>query len=90
MAQPQKSWTCEWVRAGQIYVALIHATIMVGAGIFLIARIFDLIQLLPLRMNVISWIGGVTALLGSTLALPQRDLKKGLAYLYLLCALKSV
>lgn len=60
--------------------ALIHAATMVAAGIFLIARIFNLIEILPLSMSVISWVGGTTALLGATLALTQRDIKKGLAY----------
>nr|YP_009547356.1 NADH dehydrogenase subunit 5 [Adiantum tricholepis]AYW15012.1 NADH dehydrogenase subunit 5 [Adiantum tricholepis] len=60
--------------------ALIHAATMVAAGIFLIARIFGLISILPPIMVAISWVGGMTALLGATLALAQKDLKKGLAY----------
>nr|AWD77939.1 NADH-plastoquinone oxidoreductase subunit 5 [Odontosoria chinensis] len=60
--------------------ALIHAATMVAAGIFLVARIFSLIQTLPLSMSIISWVGGVTALLGATLAFSQKDLKRCLAY----------
>nr|YP_009159048.1 NADH plastoquinone oxidoreductase subunit 5 [Amentotaxus argotaenia]AKP55033.1 NADH plastoquinone oxidoreductase subunit 5 [Amentotaxus argotaenia] len=60
--------------------ALIHAATMVAAGIFLVARLFPLFRALPLIMNLISWIGGITALLGATMALAQKDLKKGLAY----------
>nr|UGN11407.1 NADH-plastoquinone oxidoreductase subunit 5 [Calyptothecium hookeri] len=60
--------------------ALIHAATMVAAGIFLIARSFPLFQTLPYIMNIISWIGAITALLGATIALAQKDLKKGLAY----------
>nr|YP_009548364.1 NADH-plastoquinone oxidoreductase subunit 5 [Bommeria hispida]AYW15185.1 NADH-plastoquinone oxidoreductase subunit 5 [Bommeria hispida] len=60
--------------------ALIHAATMVAAGIFLIARIFNFISMLSPAMCVISWVGGVTAFLGATLALAQIDLKKGLAY----------
>nr|QYB22062.1 NADH-plastoquinone oxidoreductase subunit 5 [Phyllocladus trichomanoides]BBF91076.1 NADH-plastoquinone oxidoreductase subunit 5 [Phyllocladus aspleniifolius] len=60
--------------------ALIHAATMVAAGIFLIARLFPLFRALPLIMNLISWIGGITALLGATMALAQKDLKRGLAY----------
>lgn len=60
--------------------ALIHAATMVAAGIFLIARIFNLISMLFPAMFIISWVGGVTAFLGATLALAQKDLKKGLAY----------
>lgn len=60
--------------------ALIHAATMVAAGIFLVARLFPLFKALPLIMYLISWIGGITALLGATMALAQKDLKKGLAY----------
>nr|YP_009426995.1 NADH-plastoquinone oxidoreductase subunit 5 [Hypodematium crenatum]ASU95618.1 NADH-plastoquinone oxidoreductase subunit 5 [Hypodematium crenatum] len=60
--------------------ALIHAATMVAAGIFFIARVFNLISMLPPTMYTISWVGGVTTLLGATLALAQKDLKKGLAY----------
>nr|YP_010880831.1 NADH dehydrogenase subunit 5 [Asplenium pseudocapillipes]WHW95317.1 NADH dehydrogenase subunit 5 [Asplenium pseudocapillipes] len=60
--------------------ALIHAATMVAAGIFLIARIFNFISLLPLAMSAISWVGGITTLLGATLALAQKDLKRCLAY----------
>ena len=60
--------------------ALIHAATMVAAGIFLIARIFNFISLLPLTMSAISWVGGITTFLGATLALYQKDLKRGLAY----------
>lgn len=60
--------------------ALIHAATMVAAGIFLIARIFNLISMLFPTMFIISWVGGITAFLGATLALAQKDLKKGLAY----------
>nr|YP_009240180.1 NADH-plastoquinone oxidoreductase subunit 5 [Sciadopitys verticillata]AMO00717.1 NADH-plastoquinone oxidoreductase subunit 5 [Sciadopitys verticillata]BAW34599.1 NADH-plastoquinone oxidoreductase subunit 5 [Sciadopitys verticillata]BCK60768.1 NADH-plastoquinone oxidoreductase subunit 5 [Sciadopitys verticillata] len=60
--------------------ALIHAATMVAAGIFFVARLFPLFRALPLIMNLISWIGGITALLGATMALAQKDLKRGLAY----------
>nr|YP_009774246.1 NADH dehydrogenase subunit F [Pyrrosia subfurfuracea]QIZ74857.1 NADH dehydrogenase subunit F [Pyrrosia subfurfuracea] len=60
--------------------ALIHAATMVAAGIFLIARIFKLFSTLPTVMFTISWVGGVTTLSGATLALAQKDLKRGLAY----------
>nr|YP_009667856.1 NADH-plastoquinone oxidoreductase subunit 5 [Porella perrottetiana]QCW58631.1 NADH-plastoquinone oxidoreductase subunit 5 [Porella perrottetiana] len=60
--------------------ALIHAATMVAAGIFLVARMFPLFEMLPLVMNLISWIGAITALLGASIAMAQRDLKKGLAY----------
>jgi NAD(P)H-quinone oxidoreductase subunit 5 len=60
--------------------ALIHAATMVAAGIFLVARLLFLFEELPLVMDIIAYTGTITAVLGATLALAQRDLKRGLAY----------
>jgi NAD(P)H-quinone oxidoreductase subunit 5 len=60
--------------------ALIHAATMVAAGIFLVARMFPLFQLLPFVMGIIAWVGAITAILGASIAVTQNDLKKGLAY----------
>ena len=60
--------------------ALIHAATMVAAGIFLVARLLPLFISIPYIMNFISFIGIITVLLGATLALAQKDIKRGLAY----------
>uniref|UniRef100_UPI00315D7362 NADH-plastoquinone oxidoreductase subunit 5 n=1 Tax=Mitrephora tomentosa TaxID=1489755 RepID=UPI00315D7362 len=60
--------------------ALIHAATMVAAGIFLVARLFPLFTVIPHIMCLISLIGIITVLLGATLALAQRDIKRSLAY----------
>nr|YP_009747278.1 NADH-plastoquinone oxidoreductase subunit 5 [Aesculus chinensis]QII42952.1 NADH-plastoquinone oxidoreductase subunit 5 [Aesculus chinensis] len=60
--------------------ALIHAATMVAAGIFLVARLLPLFIVIPYIMNLISLIGIITVLLGATLALAQKDIKKSLAY----------
>nr|YP_009462391.1 NADH dehydrogenase subunit 5 [Schrebera arborea]YP_009633993.1 NADH dehydrogenase subunit 5 [Schrebera trichoclada]AUT85242.1 NADH dehydrogenase subunit 5 [Schrebera arborea]QBS48864.1 NADH dehydrogenase subunit 5 [Schrebera trichoclada] len=60
--------------------ALIHAATMVAAGIFLVARLLPLFIVIPYIMNFISFIGIITVLLGATLALAQKDIKRGLAY----------
>nr|WAL06674.1 NADH-plastoquinone oxidoreductase subunit 5 [Pilea sinocrassifolia] len=60
--------------------ALIHAATMVAAGIFLIARLLPLLIVLPYILNLIALIGIITLLLGTTLALAQKDIKRGLAY----------
>nr|YP_010524725.1 NADH dehydrogenase ND5 subunit [Isodon wardii]UXP82732.1 NADH dehydrogenase ND5 subunit [Isodon wardii] len=60
--------------------ALIHAATMVAAGIFLVARLLPLFMVIPYIMNLISLIGIITLLLGATLALAQKDIKRGLAY----------
>nr|AIJ03453.1 NADH dehydrogenase subunit 5 [Calycera crassifolia] len=60
--------------------ALIHAATMVAAGIFLVARLLPLFIVIPHIMNFISLIGIITVFLGATLALAQKDIKRGLAY----------
>nr|YP_007889907.1 NADH-plastoquinone oxidoreductase subunit 5 [Francoa sonchifolia]AFJ00517.1 NADH-plastoquinone oxidoreductase subunit 5 [Francoa sonchifolia] len=60
--------------------ALIHAATMVAAGIFLVARLLPLFIVIPYIMNLISLIGIITVLLGATLALAQKDIKRSLAY----------
>nr|YP_010034645.1 NADH-plastoquinone oxidoreductase subunit 5 [Aponogeton lakhonensis]QOX09340.1 NADH-plastoquinone oxidoreductase subunit 5 [Aponogeton lakhonensis]UGC02081.1 NdhF [Aponogeton lakhonensis] len=60
--------------------ALIHAATMVAAGIFLVARLLPLFRIIPYIMNLISLIGIITLLLGATLALAQKDIKRSLAY----------
>ena len=60
--------------------ALIHAATMVAAGIFLVARLLPLFKVIPYIMYVIAFIGIITVLLGATLALAQKDIKRSLAY----------
>nr|QXO05284.1 Nicotinate dehydrogenase FAD-subunit [Rhomboda moulmeinensis] len=60
--------------------ALIHAATMVAAGIFLVARLLPLFIVIPYIMNLICLVGIITILLGTTLALAQRDIKRSLAY----------
>nr|YP_010253615.1 NADH-plastoquinone oxidoreductase subunit 5 [Phaseolus lunatus]QTZ17893.1 NADH-plastoquinone oxidoreductase subunit 5 [Phaseolus lunatus] len=60
--------------------ALIHAATMVAAGIFLVARLLPLFVVLPQIMNTIAFIGLITVILGATLAIAQKDIKKNLAY----------
>nr|YP_009170113.1 NADH-plastoquinone oxidoreductase subunit 5 [Larrea tridentata]ALE28903.1 NADH-plastoquinone oxidoreductase subunit 5 [Larrea tridentata]QCW94697.1 NADH dehydrogenase subunit F [Larrea tridentata] len=60
--------------------ALIHAATMVAAGIFLVARLLPLFIVVPYIMNIIAVLGIITLLFGATLALAQKDVKRGLAY----------
>jgi len=62
--------------------ALIHAATMVAAGVYMLCRAF-LISDVFFTVNalrVISWIGGITALLAALIALQQDDIKRILAY----------
>jgi NADH-quinone oxidoreductase subunit L len=60
--------------------ALIHAATMVAAGVYLLARVGFIIQASPTALEVIAWIGTVTALLAAFMATQQDDIKRILAY----------
>ncbi|MED5454531.1 MAG: NADH-quinone oxidoreductase subunit L, partial [Verrucomicrobiota bacterium] len=59
--------------------ALIHAATMVAAGVYMLCRVFFLIEG-TWAMGVIAWIGGVTALMAALMAVQQDDIKRILAY----------
>jgi NADH-quinone oxidoreductase subunit L len=60
--------------------ALIHAATMVAAGVYLVARTYDLFVQSPTAMLVVAYIGGFTALMAATMALVKRDIKRVIAY----------
>jgi len=60
--------------------ALIHAATMVTAGIYLVVRSNFLYTLAPSTMEFIMYVGLITSLLASFIALRQNDIKKVLAY----------
>ncbi|MDQ6860557.1 MAG: NADH-quinone oxidoreductase subunit L, partial [Verrucomicrobiota bacterium] len=65
--------------------ALIHAATMVAAGVFLVARVYPLFALgavhgVTTSLTVVVWIGVITALMASLIAIAQYDIKRILAY----------
>lgn len=72
--------------------ALIHAATMVAAGVFLVARVFPLMEVtldslagnadgLPsTALQVVTWVGALTAFFAATIAVAQNDIKRILAY----------
>lgn len=60
--------------------ALMHAATMVTAGIFLLCRVSNVIVHFSVVLDVIAWMGALTALLAALIALTQKDIKKILAY----------
>jgi NADH-quinone oxidoreductase subunit L len=61
--------------------ALIHAATMVAAGIYMLCRIEPLFAAAPpIALNVVMWIGVITAVYAAFCAVAQRDIKKVLAY----------
>lgn len=60
--------------------ALIHAATMVTAGVFMVARLAPLYNLSPVAMTVVAVVGGLTMVVGATIALTQYDMKRIVAY----------
>src|SRR5215213_5770149 len=60
--------------------ALIHAATMVAAGVYLVARTYDIFVQSPTAMLVVAYIGGFTALMAATMALTKKDIKRVIAY----------
>ncbi|MEY2512484.1 MAG: NADH-quinone oxidoreductase subunit [Verrucomicrobiota bacterium] len=65
--------------------ALIHAATMVAAGVFLVARVYPIFSLGAIdgvtpSLTVVVWVGVVTALMASLIAIAQSDIKRVLAY----------
>lgn len=61
--------------------ALIHAATMVVAGVYLIAKLFPIyLFVTPEVLGIITWIGGLSAVLAAILACVQTDIKRILAY----------
>ena len=66
--------------------ALIHAATMVAAGVYLVARVYPLMQAGMLTggtttaLTVVTWVGASTAVFAALIAVAQNDIKRILAY----------
>jgi NADH-quinone oxidoreductase subunit L len=60
--------------------ALIHAATMVTAGVYMIGRMNFVFAMAPGALEVVAWVGAITALFAATIGLAQFDIKKVLAY----------
>jgi NADH-quinone oxidoreductase subunit L len=60
--------------------ALMHAATMVAAGVYMVVRVFWLFAWAPGALEIVAWIGGITAILAASIAFVQDDIKKILAY----------
>ncbi len=58
--------------------ALIHAATMVAAGVYLVARVYPLMS--GSALEVVAWVGAITALFAACIAVAQNDIKRILAY----------
>ncbi len=61
--------------------ALIHAATMVVAGVFLVARLFPVFAVsAPDALEVVAYVGAITAIFAAVIACTQTDIKRVLAY----------
>lgn len=61
--------------------ALIHAATMVVAGVYLVARMFPVYSIsTPAVLEIIGWVGAVSAAFAALIACTQTDIKRVLAY----------
>jgi len=60
--------------------ALIHASTMVTAGVFMVARLSPVFEYAPAALTVVTVIGGITAFFAATVGLVQNDIKRVIAY----------
>jgi NADH-quinone oxidoreductase subunit L len=60
--------------------ALIHAATMVAAGVYLVARVYPLVSASTHALEVVAWVGALTAIFAALVAVAQDDIKRILAY----------
>ncbi len=61
--------------------ALIHAATMVVAGVYLVARLFPVFAITaPGVLEIVGWVGAVSAVVAAIIACTQTDIKRVLAY----------
>jgi len=75
---PLQVWLPDAMEGPTPVSALIHAATMVAAGIYMLCRIHVL--MVPCALEVILWVGTLTALYAALCAVTQSDIKKVLAY----------
>lgn len=77
---PLHAWLPDAMEGPTPVSALIHAATMVAAGVYLLARNYALFATSAITMNTVLLIGTITAFMGATMAMVQKDIKRIIAY----------
>ena len=77
---PLFTWLPDAMEGPTPVSALIHAATMVTAGVYMVARCHPLFEMAPLSLEIVAWVGGLTAVFAATIGLVQTDIKRVLAY----------
>ena len=60
--------------------ALIHAATMVTAGVFMVCRLSPIFEYAPVALQLVTYVGALTAFFAATIGLTQFDIKRVIAY----------
>jgi len=77
---PLFTWLPDAMEGPTPVSALIHAATMVTAGVYMVARCHKLFEMAPLSLEIVAWVGGITALFAASIGVVQTDIKRVLAY----------
>ncbi len=77
---PLLTWLPDAMAGPTPVSALIHAATMVTSGVYLLARLSTMYVQIPLVLDIITWVGLLTAFWAAVTGLFQNDIKKVLAY----------
>ena len=77
---PLFTWLPDAMEGPTPVSALIHAATMVTAGVYMVARCHKLFEMAPLSLEIVAWVGGLTAFFAATIGVAQTDIKRVLAY----------
>lgn len=77
---PLHTWLPDAMEGPTPISALIHAATMVAAGVYLVARTYDIFLASETALTVVALIGGFTAIFAATIGVAQNDIKRILAY----------
>nr|QCQ69080.1 NADH dehydrogenase subunit 5 [Synchytrium taraxaci] len=74
------SWLASAMEGPTPVSALIHAATMVTAGVYLLMRFSPLLEWSSISLQLIAWLGGLSALFGAAAGLLENDIKRVIAY----------
>jgi NADH-quinone oxidoreductase subunit L len=77
---PLHTWLPDAMEGPTPVSALIHAATMVTAGVYMVARSHAIFERSGVALEVVAWVGTITAVFAATIALVQTDIKRVLAY----------
>ncbi|WP_128896216.1 NADH-quinone oxidoreductase subunit L [Longirhabdus pacifica] len=77
---PLHTWLPDAMEGPTPISALIHAATMVAAGVFLVAKTYDIFLASETALLIVGTVGAFTALFAALIAIAQNDIKRILAY----------